>query len=107
MSGTKAPLTPLESRKQLLLLESELNRVQLLAEVRGFKNELGRLQQQAQAISSLAVSVAKLAATSAAIRGVLSRREEHGKARRSWLSSLFKGLRAGAALWAALRSDQK
>jgi hypothetical protein len=40
MPGKNLNLTPLESRKQLLLVESELNRAQLLNELRDFKFRL-------------------------------------------------------------------
>ena len=46
MSGKKITngLSPLEARKQLLLVESELNRAQLINELRGFKDELHQLK---------------------------------------------------------------
>jgi|ERR1700733_5032869 hypothetical protein len=99
-----------ENRLQLLMLlvvESELNRVQLLAEVRGFKNELGRLQQEIQAFGSLAASAAKLATIFSTVSGAFFHRHEENAGRRSWISTLLKGLKTGAALWGALRSDQK
>jgi hypothetical protein len=104
MPGTKSSLTPLESRKQLLLLESELNRVQLLNEARQLKNELGHLQEQVQTISSLAASAANLAATCSAIAKVFSPRAGNGEKKQSWISTLFNGLKTGSALWENFRS---
>jgi hypothetical protein len=53
MSGKNFHLTPLESRKQLLLVESELNRAQLLNELRDLSTEIQHLKGQVQAVGSL------------------------------------------------------
>ncbi len=63
MPGKKLHLTPLESRKQLLLVESELNRVQLINELRSVRSELSHLKDQFHAIGSVAASTAKFATT--------------------------------------------
>jgi hypothetical protein len=110
MPGKNPALTPLESRKQLLVVESELNRVQLLAEVHGFKKELGRLQQEIQVFGSLAASVAKMAGIFSAVGGVFSQRRKEDTedtGRRSWVATLLKGLKTGVALWGALGSNPK
>jgi hypothetical protein len=104
MPGKLAQLTPLETRKQLLLLESELNRAQLLREVGDFKNEIRHLKQQACEISSLASSAAKVAGTVSAVGRVFSYRDDNEKGSGSWISTLFNGAKAGAALWFLLRS---
>jgi hypothetical protein len=93
MSGTKPVLTPLESRKRLLLVESELNRVQLLNELRGFKYELRPLTQQMHIIHSFFSSLAGMAGAFAAIRQVLSHRQNDGEAKPSLIFTLFNGLR--------------
>jgi len=56
MSGKKITkgLSPLEARKQLLVVESELNRAQLINELRGLKDELYQLKNQVEAIGSIA-----------------------------------------------------
>jgi hypothetical protein len=107
MSGKNLHLTPLESRKQLLLLESELNRVQLLNELRDLKSEVNYLKGQVQTIGSIASSAAKLAATFSAIGNAFTHRktEENGKS--SWVSTLLNGARAGASIWGTLRSHLK
>ena len=104
MSGKLAQLTPLETRKRLLLVESELNRVQLLREAGEFKNEIRRLKEQACEISSLASSAAKLAGMFSAVGRVFSHREDGEKGSGSWISTLFNGAKAGASLWLLLRS---
>jgi hypothetical protein len=107
MPGKNFQLTPLESRKQLLLVESELNRAQLLNELRDFKNEIHHLGNQVQAVGSLASSAAKLASTFAAIGNAFTHRDSGEKKKSSWVSSLLSGARMGASLWGALRSNQK
>jgi hypothetical protein len=81
MHGKNFHLTPLESRKQLLLVESELNRAQLLNELSGLKSEIHNLKNQVQAIGSLASSATKLATTFSAIGSAFSHhdRGEKGK----------------------------
>jgi len=96
-------LTPLETRKQLLLVESELNRVHLLNEVHDFKNEIHHLQQQMQAISSMASAAAKLAATFSTVGRAFSHRDEGGN-KTSWISTLLDGVQTGTSVWLLLRS---
>jgi hypothetical protein len=107
MPGKNFQLTPLESRKQLLLVESELNRVQLLVELRELQGEWQQLKEQAQAIGSVAAAAAKVAATVSAIGSVFTPRQDNEKGKSSWLSTLLNGARTGAALWAAWQSHRK
>jgi hypothetical protein len=102
MPGKKPRLTPLETRKQLLLVESELNRAQLLDEVRDFKNEIHRLMNQAHGIGFMASLAARLAATISAAGRAFSHHDEGGKT--SWISTLLNGARVGTSLWRLLRS---
>ena len=102
MPGKNFHLTPLESRKQLLLVESELNRAQLLNELRDFKNEIHHLKHQVWEIGSVAASAAKLATTFSAIGQAFSHRNEDKKP--SWISTLLNGAKAGTSLWLLLRS---
>ena len=107
MPGKITQLTPLETRKQLLLMESELNRMQLLKEVGEFKNEIRALKQRAGEISSVVSSAAKLAATVSAVGRVFSHRNDDGNDSGSWISTLLNGAKAGASLWLLLRSWQR
>jgi hypothetical protein len=107
MPGKNFRLTPLESRKQLLLVESELNRVQLLNELRDLKNEIHRLENQVCAVGSLASSAAKLATIFSAIRSAFTHRADVKNGKPSWISTLLNGARAGASIWGALRSHLK
>lgn len=103
MPGKKSQLTPLETRKQLLLVESELNRVQLLNEMHDFKDEIHHLQQQMQAIGSMVSAAAKLAATFSTVGRAFSHRDE-GDNKPSWVSMLLNAAQAGTSLWLLLRS---
>jgi hypothetical protein len=107
MSGKNYSLSPLESRKQLLLVESELNRAQLITELRDFKNEVHHLQDQVHAIGSIASSAAKLATTFSAIGNAFTHRNGDEKGKSSWISTLLNGARTGASIWGALRSHLK
>ena len=106
MPGKNFHLTPLETRKQLLLVESELNRAQLLNELLDFKGEIDHLKDQVQAIGSIASSAAKLATTFSAIGNAFTHNNS-GERKSSWISKLFNGARAGAIIWDALRSNLK
>jgi hypothetical protein len=107
MPGKNLHLTPLESRKQLLLVESELNRAQLLNELRDFRNEIHHLKNQMHAISSIASSATKLATTFSAISSAFTHRGSDEKKKSSWISTLLNGARTGASIWGALRSHLK
>lgn len=107
MPGKNFHLTPLESRKQLLLVESELNRTQLLNELRDFKVEIDHWKDQFQALGSIASSAAKLAATFSAISNAFTHRDAGENGKSSWISSLLNGARTGAAIWGALRTHLK
>lgn len=102
MSGKKSQLTPLEARKQLLLVESELNRAQFLQALRGFKGEILHLAGGMR----MAGSNASLAIKAAAIFSILQRMF-FGKAgsveNASWFSRLFKGTKLGTLLWLLFR----
>jgi hypothetical protein len=98
MPGKKPQLTPLAARKQLLWLESELNRAQWLHEARDFTHELRRWRQQAGAFGSLG----SWAGAVAAMVRAFSRRT-HG-ANQSRISSLFSCALLGTAVWRWLRA---
>ncbi|HEV2694875.1 MAG TPA: hypothetical protein VG347_18415 [Verrucomicrobiae bacterium] len=107
MSGKNLQLTPLETRKQLLLIESELNRVQLVNELRDLKGEIHHLRNQFHAIGSLATSATQLATAFSEIGGAFTRRDSGEKEKSSWFSTLFNGLKTGAAIWGAVKSHLK
>jgi hypothetical protein len=111
MSGKKitTSLSPLEARKQLLLVESELNRAQLISELHGFKNELHQLKNQVEAIGSIASAAVKVTSTFSGIWNAFSHRGENGEnsTGKSWFSSLVNGAQLCASLLGAFRSKSK
>jgi hypothetical protein len=106
MPGEKSNLTSLESRKQLLLLESELNRVQLLEDWHGLKGKFNRLNICADGIGSLASSAATLFSLISIFRRTLEEHENQAD-KSPWISRLLKGIETGAALWSVLRRNMQ
>ena len=107
MRGKDFCLTPLESRKQMLLVESELNRAHLLTELQGLKIETARLMEQMRALESLAATTAKLADTFSAIGNAFGHRASEETKDGSWISRILKSARTGVAIWGAVRSHLK
>ena len=105
MSGKKNPLTPLEVRKQILLAESELNRVQFIHEWNDLKNELHRLTGLLRTVGAVASSMAKAGATFSLLRRFWSR--DGSKEKKSWGSMLLDGAKTGASLWLMFRSRKR
>jgi hypothetical protein len=104
MSGKTTGLNTLESRKQLLLLESELNRAHLVNEWQDVQNGVCYYLDQARAVSSIASSAARITTSVASLfsGGSSYRRDEEKKP--TVISTLFKGARAGFSLWSKLRA---
>jgi hypothetical protein len=105
MSRKEPELTSLAARKQLLLLESELNRVYLCEAVHELKLEILRSKQRLSELGTVASTATKLLTTVSTASRLLSRRQTDGQ--RSWLSFLFDGLTTGTSLWLLLRSNHK
>jgi hypothetical protein len=104
MSGQESQLTSLETRKQLLLVESELNRAQLINELRDFKHEMHHLKHQVWEFGSITASAAKLASTFSAIGRAFTHLEPDKNEKSSWISALLEGAKAGMSLWHLLGS---
>ena len=107
MPEKKFHLRPVESKKQRLLVASELNRVELLFELGDFIDEVRQVRDHLHAISSLAASTAKLTNTFSAIGNAFTHHDAGEKKKSSWISTLLKGARTGISLWVALRSQLK
>jgi hypothetical protein len=105
MSGKKTRLTPLEARKQMLLAESELNRVQFIHEWSELKNELHHLTGPLRTAGAVASSLARAGATFSILRRLWSR--GGAKEKKSWVSTLLNGAKAGASLWLMLSSRRR
>jgi hypothetical protein len=105
MFGKKTYLRTLESRKQALLAESEVNRIELLKDFDALKTEANRIKKQLRAAGSIASSAAILTAVAAMMR---RRQPESPKpdnhAKPSWVNAALNGAQVGASLFFKLRS---
>ena len=72
MFGKNPRMNPLESRKQLLIAESELNRAQLVQEWQTMADGVRSVADRARTVSSLASAAASLIAGLASFRRVRS-----------------------------------
>jgi len=101
MPGPHHQLTALQVRKQLLLVESEVNRAQLVAELEGLNNHVQGLAHQCKTFASLVSSVAS------GVNSIRSMWPESGNpSGNSWFSRVKGYFRAGASVWDAFRSKK-
>ena len=101
MPGKTSHLNPLESRKQLLVAESELNRAGLSEEWQAMTRSARDLAHQAKTIAAWASSAALVVAGVSALRRDSPR---SGTVKSSWFQKILKGARMASTLWLALRA---
>jgi hypothetical protein len=104
MFGKNPRMNPLETRKQLLIAESEVNRLQLVKEWQMMAGELGSVAHRARTTCSVTFAAATL------ISGLLSlRRRKSGPAgeKRSWWRTLLKAAQWAGTLWLGIRPQPK
>ncbi len=101
MPGKNLHVTTLESQKQLLIAESELNREQLIEDWQAMGLGVRALGAKVKSISSLASAAALLAAGVSAFR---RRRTLPDGAKSSWLQTALKGAQVAGSIWLAIRS---
>ena len=97
-------MNPLESRKQLLIAESELNRAQLIQEWQTMADGVRSVADRARTISSLASAAVSL------IAGLVSfRRTRSAPAgeKPSWWQTLLQGAQLAGLLWSEFRPRPK
>ena len=104
MFGKNPRLNLLESRKQLLIAESELNRVQLFQEWQTMADEVRSIADRARTISSLASAAASLIASLASFRRAGA---APGDEKPSWWQTLLKGAPVAGSLWSKFRPRPK
>ena len=97
-------MNPLESRKRLLIAESELNRAELVAELAALKTGMHTLAERAKSFGHIASSAAVLVAGLAAFRR--GKGEEAG-AKLSWWQKIFKGAGLISTVWLAFRAQSR
>ena len=100
MFGKPSHVSPLESRKQRLIAESELNRAQMSEEWQTMTREVRDLARRAKTFSRWASSAALLAAGLAASRRgkALAAREKP-----SWLQRILRGAQLAGTIWLVFR----
>ena len=101
MPGKTSHLSPLESRKHLLIAESELNRAYLSEDWQTMTHGAGDLAHRAKAIAAWASSTVLLVAGVAALRRAPP---TSGAAKSSWFQKLINGVRLASMIWFALRA---
>jgi hypothetical protein len=101
MPGTKLLVTPLESRKRLLIAESEINRVHLVGDMAALKAGIRAITRRAESFGIIASSAAVLVTALAAFQ---RHKRTDGGAKSSCLQSILKGAGVLSTLWLAFRS---
>lgn len=101
MFGKESHASPLESRKQLLIAESELNRAQLREEWQTMALGAHDLANRAKTVVAWASSAALLVAGVTALRRCPS---APGTGKSSWLQKILNGARVASTLWLAFRA---
>jgi uncharacterized membrane-anchored protein len=94
-------MTALETRKRLLIAESELNRALLVGDMAVLRAGVAALTERAKSFGSIASSAAALIAGLAAFR---RGKPADGGAKFSWLRTILKGASLISTLWLAIRS---
>jgi hypothetical protein len=94
-------MNPLESRKQLLVAESEINRAQLVQEWRTMVGEVHSLTSQVRSISSIVSAVATLVAGLSSLR---HKKSAPAAEKPSWWQTLLKGVGLVGSFWSEFRS---
>jgi hypothetical protein len=94
-------MNPLESRKQLLIAESELNRSQLVVNLVALGTNVRTLADRAKSFGAIASSVITLVTVVTAFRPG----DKAGKVgtKPGWLSTILKGASLISTLWLTLR----
>jgi hypothetical protein len=97
-------MNPLESRKQLLIAASELNRAHLVGEIAALTAGVRTLTDRAKSFGAIASSAAVLVSGFAAFR-----RDRAGAAtaKPSWLQTILKGAGLISNLWLAFRAPSR
>ena len=101
MFGKQSHVSPLESRKQRLIAESELNRAQLSEEWQTMAHGVRDLADRVKTISAWASAAALLVAGVTALR---RGSPAPGTAKSSWFQKLLNGARVASTIWFAFRA---
>jgi hypothetical protein len=97
-------MNQLEARKQLLIAESEINRLQLVAEWQTMADDVRSITHKARSIGVIAMAATSL------LSGLMSfRRTKPAPAseKLSWWQTLLKGAQLVGSLWAEFSRPPK
>ena len=95
-------MNPLASRKKLLVLESELNRVQLVQTWHTMTGEGRALANQAQTFRSLVSAAASLMTGLASLR---RKKTAPAGEKPPWWQTVLKGAQLASSLWSEFRPE--
>jgi len=101
MFGNTSHVSPLESRKQLLIAESELNRAQSSEEWQTMTHGVRDGAHRAKTIAAWASSAALLLACVTALR---RGPPAPGIAKSSWFQKILNGARLASTIWFSFRA---
>ena len=101
MSGKDPRLTPLQSRKQLLIAESEIIRVQLLQDWQKMADGLTSLGDRAKSFNTTASTIVSLVVGLATFTG---RKSAPTSAKTSWFQKVLTGVRVASTIWLLFRT---
>jgi hypothetical protein len=94
-------MNPLQSRKQLLIAESELNRALMVGDVTALKADIRTFTGRAKSLSSIASAAALLLAGLMSIR---RGKPADPPTKQSWLQKILKAAGLISTIWLACRS---
>jgi hypothetical protein len=97
-------MNSIESRKQLLIVESELNRARLAADWRTITDEVHALADEAATIRSMASAVASLLAGVASLR---RDRSAPAAEKPSWWRTIINGAGLASSFWSEFLSQSR
>ena len=100
MFGKSPRLSPLESRKRLLIAESELNRARMVADMTALKSDANALVDRVKSFGFIGSSIAGLVSGLTASRGA---QPENGDGKSHWLRRAIKGAGLVSSIWRAFR----
>ena len=92
-------MNSLESRKQLLIAESELNRAHWALEWQAMTDEAHALAEQARTVRSMASATASLVAGLASLR-----RKKSAPEKPSWMRTILKSAGLVSEFWQRFRN---
>lgn len=104
MFGKSPRLSPLESRKQLLIAESELNRARMVQELGALKSDANAFVGRVKSFGFIGSSIAGLVSSLTAFR---SEKPENGDGKSHWLRKIVRGAGLASSLWRAFRSKRE